>query len=67
MFTLFHPVMGTGRQVFATCLTVLPPSLTQGKTQASGQICQGAISSGIALPIPGPWEAVVLGAWYNGT
>jgi hypothetical protein len=41
----FHPTMGTGRQDFATCMTVLPPS-TRGETQTSGQTRLGALSNG---------------------
>jgi hypothetical protein len=42
MLSLFHPLIGTGRQDFTTYLTILPPSLTQGKTRASNQTHPGA-------------------------
>jgi hypothetical protein len=45
MPSLFHPMMGAGKQDFTTCLPVLPPS-TRGKAHATGQTRLGASSSG---------------------
>jgi hypothetical protein len=41
--------MGVGRHDFITCLTILPPSMTQSETWASGQTRLGALSNGEVL------------------
>jgi hypothetical protein len=45
MPSLFYPTIGMGRKDFATCLPVLPPSLTLGKAQASDQTNLGVFTA----------------------